>query len=114
VKNRRADKYASKRLKQAKIHMGHNEKEKFYDELLKAIWGYLSDKLNIPLSDLSRDAAREVFEQRQVDQETVSLFNQLVDNCEFARYAPESAGISLQDDYHKAIDLISKLQHKLR
>ena len=114
VKNRRADKYASKRLKQAKIHLGLNEKQKFYDELLKAIWGYLSDKLNIPLSDLSRDTARGIFEKRQVDQETIILFNQLVDNCEFARYAPESAGNSLQDDYHKAIDLISKLQHTLK
>jgi hypothetical protein len=114
VRNRRADKFASKRLKQAKIHLGNNEKEKFYDELLNAIWGYLSDKLNIPLSDLSRDTTREIFEKREIDEEIVHLFIQLVDNCEFARYAPGSAGISMQDDYSKAIDLISKFQQKLR
>jgi hypothetical protein len=114
MRNRRADKFASKRLKQAKIHLAANEKAKFYDELLKGIWGYLSDKLNIPLSELSRDTACEIFTKREVDQGTVELFIQLVDNCEYAHYAPDSSGISLQDDYNKAIDLISKLQHKLR
>jgi hypothetical protein len=114
VKNRRADKFATKRLKQAKIHLTANEQEKFYDELLKAIWGYLSDKLNIALSDLSRDTALEMLRNRGVDEETLLSFIQLVDNGEFARYAPSSAGISIQEDYNKAIDLISKFQNKLK
>jgi hypothetical protein len=114
VRNRRADKFASKRLKQAQILLHANDKEKFYEELLKGIWGYLGDKLNIPQSDLSRDKAREMLEARNVDIEIIEKFIALADNCEFARYAPASVGIDMQGDYDKAIDLILKLQSKLK
>lgn len=114
VRNRRADKYASRRLKQAKVHLTANEREKFFDEVLKAIWGYLSDKLNIPLSGLSRDTALELLKNRNVDEETIQQFNQLVDNCEFARYAPSVTATTMQDDYDKAMKLITKFQQKLK
>jgi hypothetical protein len=114
VRNRMADKFASKRLKQANIHLKANAKEQFYEEVLKAIWGYLSDKLNISLSELSRDTARDILEKRNVDEQTVQLFIQIVDNCEYARYAPASSEITLHEDYDKAIELITKLQQKLR
>jgi hypothetical protein len=114
VRNRRADKYASKRLKQAKAHMTANEKEKFFDEVLRAIWGYLSDKLNIPLSELSRDTALELLKKRNIDDDIIQHFNQLIDSCEFARYAPAVAGTTMQEDYDKAMDLITKFQQKLK
>lgn len=114
VKNRRADKFATQRLKQAKAHLNANEKEKFYDELLKAIWGYLSDKLNIPLSELSRESALELLKNKGIEEETIQLLTQVIDNCEFARYAPSAAGITMKEDYDKAIDLITKLQRKLK
>ncbi|HEX2933862.1 MAG TPA: BatD family protein [Bacteroidales bacterium] len=114
MRNRKADKFATKRLKQSKVHMLANEKEKFYDELLKAIWGYLSDKLNIPQSDLSRDTAIDMLNQRNVDEATVKQFIELVDNCEFARYAPGATSDSINHDYQKTIELITKLQQKLK
>jgi len=114
MRNRKADKFAAKRLKQSKIHMLANEKEKFYEELLKAIWGYLSDKFNIPLADLSRDTSIELLQGRNVDKETVDQFIELVDNCEFARYAPGATSDSIQQDYQKTIALITKLQQKLK
>lgn len=114
VKNRRADKFATKRLKQAKIHLDAQENEKFYEELLKGIWGYLSDKLNIPLSELSRENAKEMLEKQNLTPEITQDFVHLVDNCEYARYAPPSESISMQNDYDKAIDLMLKLQLKLR
>ncbi len=114
VKNRRADKFATKRLKQAKIHLDAKENEKFYEELLNGIWGYLSDKLNIPLSELSRENAREMLEKHNLTPEIIQDFVQLVDNCEYERYAPPSQSISMQNDYDKAIDLMLKLQLKLR
>lgn len=114
MRNRRADKYTSKRLKQAHVYLKSNQKEHFYEELLKALWGYLSDKMSIPLSELSRDTARTIFEKKKVDADTIQQFVQLVDNCEYARYAPASADISLNEDYDKAVDLITKLQQKLR
>lgn len=114
VKNRRADKFATRRLKQAKAHQVANEQEKFYDELLKANWGYLSDKLNIPLSELSRENAMETLKAKGVDDETLQRLIGLIDNCEFARFAPSSAGISMEDDYNKAIQIITNLQRKLK
>lgn len=114
MRNRKADKFATRRLKQSKIHMHANEKEKFYDELLKAIWGYLSDKLNIPQSELSRDTAIDMLKQRNVEEVTVKQFVELVDNCEFARYAPGASSDSINQDYQRTIDLITKLQQKLK
>jgi hypothetical protein len=82
--------------------------------LLKAIWGYMSDKLNIPLSELSRDTALDILRNKGIEEETIQLLIQLIDNCEFARYAPASAGISMKEDYDKSINLITKLQRKLK
>jgi hypothetical protein len=113
VRNRRADKFASNRLKSAKSYLTSNQKEQFYDEVLKAIWGYLSDKANIPLAELSRDTALELLKNKNIDDETIQKFIQLLDSCEFARYAPSVAG-SMQEDYNKAIELITKLQQKLK
>jgi hypothetical protein len=113
VRNRRADKFAANRLKQAKTHLSTNQKEQFYDEVLKAIWGYLSDKANISLSELSRDTALELLKNKNIDDEIVQKFVQLLDSCEFARYAPSVEG-AMQDDYNKAIDVITKLQQKLK
>lgn len=113
VRNRRADKFASNRLKQAKTYLTANQKEHFYDEVLKAIWGYLSDKANIPLSELSRDTALELLKNKGIDEDIVQKFVQLLDSCEFARYAPSVEG-AMQDDYNKAIEVITKLQQKLK
>lgn len=114
MRNRKADKFATKRLKQSKVHMLANEKEKFYDELLTAIWGYLSDKLNIPLAELSRDTALEFLSRKNIGQEIMQQFVALIDNCEYARYAPGTTTDSINQDYHKTIDLITKLQQKLK
>jgi hypothetical protein len=114
VRNRRADKFASRRLKQASLHLKASEKEQFYEELLKAIWGYLSDKLNIAQSELSRDTARDLLEKRGVEEPVLKLFLEIADSCEYARYAPESTGAALHDDYNKAMELITKLQQKLK
>jgi len=113
VRNRRADKFASKRFKLAKNYLTTNQKEQFYDEVLKAVWGYLSDKANIPLAELSRDAALELLKNKGVDDDIVQKFVQLLDSCEFARYAPSVAS-SMQDDYNSAIELITKLQQKMK
>lgn len=86
----------------------------FYDELIKAIWGYLSDKMNIPLSDLSRENATAILEQRGIGNDNIQLFADLIENCEFARYSPSSDGNTIKEDYFKAVSLITKLQQRLR
>jgi hypothetical protein len=114
VRNRKADKYATKRLKQAKLHLSANEKEKFYEEVIKALWGYLGDKLNIATSALSRDNTVEMLTNRGIEPELIEQLFNLIENCEYARYAPVGGESSLTGDYDRAINLITKLQQKLR
>lgn len=114
VKNRKANKVSKKRLKKASVFMKNNEDEKFYDEILKAIWGYLSDKLVIPVANLSKDNVAEILDERTVDKETTSVLMQLLDACEFARFAPTSVSGGMDDIYKKASSLITKLDQKIK
>jgi len=114
VKNRKANKVSQKRLKKASNFMKQNQDEQFYDEVLKAIWGYLSDKLVIPVSSLSKDNVSEILENRTVDTENITALMQLLDACEFARYAPASVSGGMEDIYKKAVKLITKLDQKIK
>ncbi len=114
VKNRRANKYARKRLKKALRMMKNNNHEAFYEEVLKAMWGYLSDKLNIPVADLSKDTSKEALIRNSVDEELFGRFYYIIDNCEYARYSPERESEEMHDLYNKAVKTITKLQQKLK
>ena len=114
LKNKRANQYASKRLKLARSYMIKEEKEAFFEEVSKAMWGYLSDKLNINVADLSRDSAKNALEEEGVEPELVQSFLDLMDTCEYARYAPSSSGITLSAVYENAISLIGKVQNALK
>ncbi len=108
-KNRRANKISQKRLKEAAKFMKENNREAFYTELIKALWGFLSDKLNIPLSELSRDTVKETLEKQNIDEQLVNEFITTVDNCEFAKYAPQGGEQQIADDYNKAQLIINRL-----
>jgi len=113
VRNKKANKLAKKRLKIAQKYYLKNEQEDFYDEVLKALWGYMSDKLSIPVASLSKDNVESELQKHEVDKETISEFMQLLSICEFARYAP-AQGIGAMDEvYQKSITLISKLQESI-
>lgn len=114
TRNRKAQKYAIKRLKKAKEYLAQSKKETFYEEVLKALWGYLSDKLSIPVSELSRENAREQLQLANVDDESIARAMTLLDTCEFARYAPASADNTMHDDYREAIAIIIQIQEKIR
>jgi hypothetical protein len=114
MKNKKANKFARRRLKVASKYLKEDEKDNFYEETLKALWGYLSDKLGIEVAELSRDKAREKLIEKQVPEDLTEQFLELIDNCEFARYAP-SGGVQKMDElYNQAIYIISKLQQKLK
>ena len=113
IKTKRANKMSQKRLKLAHACMLKNEKQAFYDEAIRALWGYLSDKLNIPVSALSRETARETLQKRQISDDYINEFIQIIDNCEFAKYAPVTAHHQIETDYEKAKKIISKLEHVL-
>jgi len=109
VKNRKANRYAAKRLKQARRFMNSGQKEQFYEELSRALWGYLGDKLNIPVAELSKDNAKAAMEQRRVDVALAEEFTGVIDDCEFARYAPAAAGMDMNALYGRAVEVIKCL-----
>lgn len=114
LRNKKANTLAKKRLKAAARALQGAHHEVFYDELLKAIWGYLSDKLTIPVSDLSRDKAWELLRGRGIPDEMLQRLSDLLDACEYARYAPSGAASPMQNLYTDAAELIASLEQKLR
>jgi hypothetical protein len=113
MKHRKAGKVAAKRLKQAEECMKANDKRGFYDELLKAIWGYLSDKLTIPPSDMNKDAAISALRNRNVDAAQLTALATMLDTAEMALYAPSTINESLQQTYEKATSIIDQLENSL-
>lgn len=111
VRNRKAAKVAGKRLKEANACLKEGPSDKFYDEILKAIWGYLSDKLNIPLSDLTRTSAVESLRERGIGEEVITRLVSVLDACEFARYAPASSGSEAEKLYEDASNFISSVEN---
>lgn len=114
VKNKKANKFAKKRLNKASGFMKQNQKEAFYEELVKAMWGYISDKLGIAFADLSKDNARNEMITKNVDEEYIDQILNIIDRCEYARYAPVSEETKMDTLYNDAIKVISKLQQKLK
>jgi len=112
-KHLHASKFAARRLKKARSFLDANQRESFLEELSRALWGYLGDKLNIPVSELSRDAAMQALRERGVSEEAVMEWVVLIDTAEFARYAPAVAGQDLPQVYDRAVSLISRIQKEL-
>jgi hypothetical protein len=114
VRNKKANKFARKRLNKASGFMKKNIKEAFYEELVKALWGYISDKLGIPAADLSKDKARSEMISKNVDVEYIDQILDIIDRCEYARYAPVTEETKMDTLYNDSIKVISKLQQKLK
>ena len=114
MRNRKANKVAKKRLKNSAQLLKMGNAQGFYDELLRAMWGYLSDKLNIPVAELSRESAREAFARRSIEEPYIETFLSVIDECEFARYAPGSGRKEMAHVYRDAADVISKLEQRVR
>ncbi len=105
---------AKKRLVKAAQLMQQQEQRAFYDETIKALWGYLSDKLHIPNNQLSKDTIQQVLEKHAVSAITISSFLSLLDTCEIALYAPAGSQGSMQETYDKASAMISSLENELK
>lgn len=110
-KIRKSNTLAKKYLSEAKKHLG--QKEPFYIALEKALHNFLKAKLNIETSDMSKEKIREILTERNAQPETISEFITLTENCEFARYAP-SSDTAIQQDYEKAVAIISNLEKQLK
>ena len=113
VRNRKATKIAKKRLKNAYNYLKIKDQGHFYEELSQALWGYISDKLNIARSQLSMDTVRETMNGKNVPEDIVNQFIDLLNSCEFARFAPGDPGKKMEDLYQKGIEVITKAEKNL-
>jgi hypothetical protein len=114
LRNRKANKVALKRLKQAGVFLKENNKEKFYEEILRATWGYLSDKLSIPVANLNRENIETEMNNFGVSKELANSFIYILDTCEFARYAPVESQEEMDNFYHKAIESIEQMESTVK
>ena len=114
VKNRKANKLAKKRLKQSAELLKKGNKEGFFEELTRALWGYTGDKLSIPGSSLTKDNARSILLDNGADQDTTDEFLSILDSCEYARYSPTNDHGERDELYKKSIATISKLEGQLK
>ncbi len=110
TKHKKAGKIAGKRFKYAKDLLKQDKIDLFYEEVSKAIWGYLSDKLNISQSALSTDRAREELEKYNVDKKLIEELFNTISHCEFARYAPGAAGKAPEEVYNEAVNLLMQIE----
>ena len=114
VRTKKANKVATKRMKNAGKLLAEKKSEAFYDEVLKALWGYISDKLSMPVSQLSKDNIEEELQKHQVADELIKEFINNLNECEFARYAPGNQDEKMDKIYSSAIDVISKMENSIK
>jgi len=114
MKTKKANKMAAKRLKMAGIHLKEHNKEKFYEEILRAVWGYLSDKLSIPVADLNRSNIEQELTRYGVSEQLISTFISILDTSEFARYAPAESEEAMDKLYDETVNAISEMESVIK
>ncbi|MBK9390169.1 MAG: protein BatD [Bacteroidetes bacterium] len=113
VRNRKAGKVAAKRLHEASLCLKNNQLDRFYEEILKALWGYLSDKLNIPVSEMTRTRIISSLAQRGIEESEMGSLNEILDKCEYARFAPSSSGTEAASLYDGASRFIKSVENSI-
>ena len=114
MRGKKANKVAGKRLKLAAKLMAAGKSSEFYDEVLRALWGYVADKLSIPVSKLSRENIAEKLSVRNASQSDIDTFLEALDECEFERYAPGDAAGNMQKTYDKAVSAITNIEEGMK
>lgn len=114
MKTKKANKVAKKRLKLAGNYLKEHKKEQFYDETLKAVWGYLSDKLSLPLSELSKDNVEAELNRYGADNDLIVRFMEILNTCEFAQYAPAQSEKAMDDLYESTVEAIGKMENTIK
>ena len=114
TKRRRATKIAKSRLSVAKKHLAASKKKEFYDEVSRAIWGYLGDKLNIDMASLSKENVEEKLAEKSVSHKTSAKLKTILSTCEVALYAPVGEGGEMNTNYEAAISIIADLEDEIK
>ena len=113
VKNKKASKVALRRLKEASIHLKEGATEKFYESITRAFWGYLSDKLTIPFAELNKERASAALINHKATETVIDRFIQILDTCEYARFAPGEANQKMHEIYDEACDVMSQMEKEI-
>ena len=114
MRTKKANKVAVKRMKQAGKLLADNKKDEFFDEVLKALWGYVSDKLNIPVSQLSKDNIEEALRSHSVADELIKEFIDTLNECEFARFAPGDPNQAMDKVYKASLSVIGEMENQVK
>ena len=114
VRTRKANKMALKRMKLAGQLLKEGRQDAFYDEVLKTLWGYMSDKLNIPVSLLSKDNIEDTLKKHGTDDSLIAEIMGVLNQCEFARFAPGDAIQTMDAVYKSATELIDKMESTIK
>ncbi|MDR3180719.1 MAG: BatD family protein [Prevotellaceae bacterium] len=110
TRHRKASKIAQQRLKAAGQYLKSGDRNNFYEEVSRALWGFLTDKSALMLADLSRETAREVMQRKHAKEEDIETYLHLLDECEYARYAPDTGRFEMEKVYQDAAQIISKFE----
>ena len=113
TRGRKANKVALKRMKVAANLLQQKDQNQFYDEVMRALYGYVADKLNIPLANLNKDNINAQLGEKQVPQELTDQFIKALGDCEFARYAPGDANENMENVYDSAINAITRMEESI-
>jgi hypothetical protein len=114
MKNLKATKIARKRLPKAEEFQRSGKQDHFYVAISQALWGYLSDKFSIPLSELSIDSVHEALLRKNVKEEIIAQFIETLNNTEFSRFAPGEKTVNMEKIYQEALEIIAKMERELR
>jgi hypothetical protein len=114
TKKKKANSMAQKQLKLANDFLSKNEYNAFFDEVFKAIYGYIASKLSIIPAELNKDKIKSQLEIKKVETHTIAQLIELLEVCEFARFSPEKDHKKMKDAYDKSVELISVLENKLK
>lgn len=109
MRGKRANKVAIQRFRLAAQYMKQENRHAFYEEMLRALWGYMGDRFNIPVANLTKENVREELHKRGVSQELSQCFSDLISRCDEAQYSPV-AGARMSDVYNEGVEFISKLE----
>ncbi len=114
LKTKKANKAALSRLKKARHYLSIKDENNFYIEISQALWGYLRDKFNMPLAELSMDNVKEVLTQKNVDSETIDYLINTLHHCEFSRFAPGDKSEKMDQLYHEMLQAITMVEKGLK
>ncbi|MBQ5394253.1 MAG: protein BatD [Alistipes sp.] len=113
VRGKRANKVALKRFRAARTHMEKEERHAFYEEMLRALWGYMGDKFNIPVANLTKESVRAELLRRGITEQDADRFTEIITRCDEAQYSPQATS-QMNEVYRAGVELISDIEAKIK